>query len=114
MSRKEYFPLFPSLGEEATCRLGRHSCQLFLEAYVPPREELHFFLPKAGSQKKLEQQKIMGLAGCEKQLQLFGAIGLGNAFHVARPVSAPQESVAAMSFEHLLNHHHFGADRPRR
>src|SRR6266852_4491272 len=114
MSRKEYFPLFPSLGEEATFRLGRHSCQLFLGAYVPPREELHFFLPKTGSQKKLEKQKIMGPAGCEKPLQLFGAICLGNSFHVARPVPAPQELVAAMGFEHLLDNHHFGPDRARR
>src|SRR5437899_837437 len=103
MSRQEHFPFFPGLGEEPTCRLGRHSGQLFLETYVPPRQELHFFLAEAGSQKKLEQQKIMGPAGCEKPPQLFGTVGLGDAFHVAWPVSPPQEPVAAMSFEHLLN-----------
>jgi hypothetical protein len=48
MSRKECFPLFPGFWKETTFRLGRHSCQLFLETYVPPREKLHFFLPKAG------------------------------------------------------------------
>ena len=51
---------------------------------------------------------------CKEPLQLFGAVGLGDAFHVAWPVAAPQESVAPMSFEHLFNDHHFGQDRPRR
>src|SRR5712692_9836048 len=103
MGRQEGFPLFPRFWKETAFRLGGHSRQLLFEAYVPPGEELHFFLAKAGSQKKLEQQKIMGLAGCEKPLQFCGAIGLGNAFHVTRPVPAPQELITAMSFEHLRN-----------
>ena len=89
MGRQERFPLFPGFWKETAFRLGGYSRQLLFETYVPPREELHFFLPKAGSQKKLEQQKILGPAGCEKPLQLFGAIGLGNAFHIARPVPMP-------------------------
>ena len=77
MGGKECFPLFPGFWKETAVRLGGHSCQLLFEAYVPPGEELHFFLPKAGSQEKLEQQKIMGLAGCEKPLQLFGLYAWG-------------------------------------
>src|SRR3989442_15457733 len=114
MGRQEYFPLFPGFWEEATGRLGRHPCQLLFEAYVPPREKLHFFFPKAGSQKKLEQEKILWTTACKEPLQLFGAVGLGDAFHVARPVPAPQEPVAPMRFEHLLHDHHLRQDRPRR
>src|SRR5216684_4972813 len=99
MGRQERFPFFPGFWKETAFSLGRHPRQLLFEAYVPPREELHLFLPKAGSQEKLEQQKIMGLTCCEKPLQLFGAISLGNTFYVARPVPAPQELVAAMGFE---------------
>src|SRR5438552_11322710 len=114
MARQEHFPLFPGFWEEAISRLGRHPCQLLFEAYVPPREKLHFFFPKAGSQKKLEQEKIRWPTACKKLLQLLGAVGLGDAFHVARPVAAPQESVAPMSLEHLFDDHHLGQNRPRR
>src|ERR1700687_5558087 len=90
VGRNKDCPLFPGFWEEPARGLGGDSRHLLLKAYVPPREELHFFFTKSGSQKKLEEKHSSLVACSKKTLQLFRAISLGHPFHVARPVPAPQ------------------------
>jgi len=62
----------------------------------------------------LKEQEIPRTAGGKETLQFLGAVCLGDALDVARPVPAPQQPPSAIGLEHLAHDHHLGPDRPRR